>query len=385
MLRIFGLPRDGRAEAARFLVEHGFDAVVATGEQEDAASIQPALDAGLSVWSCRAAFSVRHLTDADAAPLFARDVDGHPRVWFTSGCPNQPALRESHLAHVRRVVETGAFTGFLLDGIRFASPNAGDAYFTCFCGVCAAKAARLGYDFEAVRRAVRSLRDWCRDATDGPIAADPVALVSALSERWPETAQWLQFREACVREHVGEVRAAIDEHAVRGAPFLLGAFLFAPSLAPLVGQDYSQLVSLLDQVSPMLYRTLGPGDACLTTEYSALSSFHLIPPPPLFTPEQIASEIRLAQNRLAAARGSRGQAPGRAGGAKQVEVGVRGAQRPRLAPILQLADDRLEEVLHQTLLTNPGSLDFFRYRPEGHSYVETVSRGTRAKIWLTTS
>src|SRR5688572_20230383 len=193
MKRIFGLPKEDRVAAARFLVSHGFDSIV-VGAGDDASSIQPALDAGLSVWGCRAAFSVRRLSEQEAAPLLARDVDGQPRLWFGSGCPNQPALRDAHLAHVRALAESGAFAGFLLDGIRFASPNAGDAFFTCFCAVCAAKAAKMAVDFETMRHDVRALRDWCRTAQT-PLAPDPTALPDTLATRWPGVAEWLRFRE----------------------------------------------------------------------------------------------------------------------------------------------------------------------------------------------
>ncbi|HET7770772.1 MAG TPA: hypothetical protein VFN74_18515 [Chloroflexota bacterium] len=353
MRRIYGLPRDNRDQAARYLTERGFDAVT-VGVDEDAVSVKPARDAGLRVWRCRAAFSVRHLSDADKAPLLARDVDGEPRLWFGSGCPNEKAIRDDHLDQVRRTVEAGPFDGWLLDGIRFASPNAGDAFFTCFCARCERKAAQLGFDFHAMRRDVRALRDWCRTSDAQPLATNPEDLVAPLVTRWPGTAEWLRFREACVREHVGEVRAVIDAANLRGKRFQLGAYLFFPSIAPLVGQDYPQLGALLDQVSPMLYRTLTPGDSCLTTEWGALAALHLITPHDTFAPRDVGQQVRLARERLG------GQAS--------------------LVPILQLADERLEETMEAARLGGAGGMDFFRYRPGEERYVEIASRGTRARI-----
>src|SRR5687768_3024093 len=244
MQRVFGLPEADRAGTARWLVEHGFDSVV-VGANVDAAIARPALDAGLSVWGCRAAFTVRSLPEAEAAPLLARDVDGEPRLWFGSGCPNDPELREAHLSHVRRLVGSGAFTGFILDGIRFGSPNAAEGFFTCFCARCEAKARQLGFDFEQMRAGARGPRDFGRSSTSTPVAGDPVALVDRAVERWPGVADWLAFRRACIVEHVTEIRAAIDEALVGDTPFELGAYLFAPAFAPWVGQDYAALAPLL--------------------------------------------------------------------------------------------------------------------------------------------
>lgn len=353
MLRIFGLPKEDRANAARLFAERGFDSI-SVGAVEDAESVRPTLDAGLRVWLCRASFTVRQLSDPDAAPLLARDVDGEPRSWFGSGCPNQPALRAAHLTEVRRAAEAGVFAGWLLDGIRFASPNAGEAFFTCFCDRCSLTAQQLGFDFESMRRDVRALRNRCREASETPLAAEPDALIAPLVSRWPGVAEWLRFREACVREHVAEVRAAIDEVNVRGARFELGAYLFAPTFAPLVGQDYGRLAPLLDQVSPMLYRTLAPGDACLTTEWAALAALRLIVPHDVFTPREVGQQVRLARERI--------------------------ADQASLAPIIQLADDRLEETIELARVGGADGLDFYRYRPDDASYLETASRGTRARI-----
>ena len=346
MLRTFGLPKEARPTHARFLAARGFDSVV-VGVDETPDSIQPALDASLNVWSCRAAFSIRHLPDQDAAPLLAQDVDHNPRIWFGSGCPNAPALREAHLHHIRTVGGSGAFAGFMLDGIRFASPNAGDAFFTCFCPRCEAKASTLGCDFEAMHRDVRALRDWCRSTDAAPLALDPDALLAPILTRWPGVAEWLRFREACVREHVEEVRAAVSEANLRCAHFQLGAYLFAPTLAPWVGQDYPALAPLLDVVSPMLYRTLGPGDACLATEWAALSTLNLIPPHAEFAPRDVGRQVRLARESL--------------------PTGT------CLVPILQLADDLVADVTAAARLASPDGLDYFIYRPGHERYVELAA------------
>lgn len=346
MQRIFGLPKEERARAAAFLADQGFESVV-VGADEDAESVRPALDAGLQVWGCRAAFTVRRLSETEAAPLLAQDVDGAPHVWFGSGCPNQSALRETHLAHVRRIAESGAFTGFMLDGIRFASPNAGDGFFSCFCQVCEAKSRRLGFDFERMRQDVRALRDWSRSGAPH-LAADPTALLDPVTSRWPGVADWLRFREACVNEHVREVRAAVDEVSRRGARVLLGAYLFAPTFAPWVGQDYPSVAPLLDVVSPMLYRTLTPGDSCLTTEWGALAALNLIAPHGEFSPQDVAEQVRLARQKVSSAS--------------------------QLVPILQLDDDQVASVTAAARLASPDGLDYFSFRTGNEPYLRAVAQ-----------
>ena len=353
MRRIFGLPKEGRAAAARFLIDQGFDSVT-VGADETEESVRPALDAGLRVWSCRAAFSVRHLPDGEAEPLLARDVDSAPKRWFGSGCPNQPVLREAHLAHVRRVAASGAFTGFMLDGIRFASPNAGDGFLTCFCDRCRHVSQALGLDFQEMRLDVLALRDGRLIA---PVAIQSLDALRELFERHPGLRSWLKLRAASVIEHVHEVRRVVDDvNRSRSSEsrFQLGAYLFFPSLAPFVGQSYAALSPLLDVVSPMLYRTFTGGDACLTDEWATLAARGLLPRHGPFTPTEVDAEVARA----------RAVTP----------------SPPALVPILQLADERLEETIHSTQSANPDGLDFFVFRTGHEEYVRTASRAMRAVV-----
>ena len=354
MLRIYNLPKENRSTHAAILKSHGFDSIV-LGPDETPDSIQPALSQNLKVWSCRPAFSIRHHPPSEQTPLLARDVDHHPQLWFNSGCPNQPALRQAHRQHVQEIAQ-GPFTGFMLDGIRFASPNSGPAFFTCFCDVCRQAAHALNLDFDAMRHAVRALRDQLR-----PTRPTPDALIESF-QRDPGLTAWLRFRTGCIIGHVHEVRRLVDDankwrRQRSQAPFQLGAYLFAPSLAALVGQNYAALAGLLDVVSPMLYRTLTPGDACLTTEYAALANLRLIPPHPEFTPADIAAEVRRARDLLSQSHAT-----------------------PQLVPILQLADDLGVEVTAAAQAAAPDGLDYFIYRPDTAHYLDTISLGTRASI-----
>ena len=346
--RVFGLPGDSTAERVRsttYLAGHGCTAVavpVSAVDDELAERIRPAVDAGLAVWGCRAAFSVRGFPDAAAAPLLARDPDGVPRTWFGSGCPNQPALRQNHLDLIAQLARTGDFAGFMLDGIRFASPNASEGFFTCFCAECAAKADALGIDFERMHQAVAALRGEL-SAVASPLANDPRNLVAKLTERGG-VADWLRFRAACIAEHVREVRTSIDAVSREtGRQFQLGAYFFTPSFAPLVGQDYAALAPLLDVVSPMIYRTL-EGDATLVAEWGSLARINALPAHGVFWPAEVAAEVAAARALIPT------------GG-------------PPLVPILQLADDRVGEVTHAVLDAGADGLDYFIFRAGHEAYI----------------
>lgn len=344
MKRIFGLPKDNRAESARFLADAGFDSVV-VGVDETPESIQPARDAGLDVWVCRAAFSVKDLPEHQLEPLLARDPDGRPQRWFNSGCPNQSALRRAHRDAILALAESGAFAGFMLDGIRFASPNAGDALFTCFCAVCRAQAGALDIDWERMVHDVRAFRDYCYSkivSSEGrfPLAGSAAEVAPHLA-RWPGVIDWLRFRAVCITDHVREIRDALDAANAANAAnasrhrFQLGAYLFTPSLAPLVGQAYEALAPLLDVVSPMIYRTL-EGDACLVAEWKAMALLGLVPQKTAFTVTDVGAEVARARALL---------------------------PDGQLAPILQLNDEQVAETTRAAQNAGATDLDYFAFRP----------------------
>ena len=77
----FGLNVGAPEADAHSLAERGFSAVVCS---PDARSIRAATDAGMRAYACFGAFSL-HEGDQECV-----DVDGNPRVWFASGCPNDP-------------------------------------------------------------------------------------------------------------------------------------------------------------------------------------------------------------------------------------------------------------------------------------------------------
>jgi len=101
------------------------------------------------------------------------------------------------------------------------------------------------------------------------LPALPVALLGLLARR-PGVVDWLSFRARTVTAFVAQLA-----REVKGRSKKLGGYLFAPALAPLVGQDYRALAAHLDLLCPMLYRNCRERGAIapVNTEIHAISTW----------------------------------------------------------------------------------------------------------------
>lgn len=362
-LAVFGLPEDGRAERAEELRRLGFDALIAG---VDRAVAEAGTRAGLSVFACDATFTADPAADE---ALLAVDVDGQRRSWFGSGCPNQPELRARHQERLRAALAWPEISGFFLDGIRFASPAAGlESFLTCFCEACARKARHLGFDIERIRTDVKKFRkSYLQDLEGMERLAAPMSLVGVTAEL-PGVSDWLAFRAACIEEYTAEVAAFVNRLPGEKR---LGAYLFTPALAPLVGQDYRRLRPLLWAVSPMIYR-LGAGDSVLGTEMASIASW-----PPAPTEGERARAVR-AVLRLCGL-GAVSRATTLAGlqrplSPRMVAQEARSAARElgggdRLVPIVWLDDSRVERVVGGVLASGATGVSFFAYRAGSETFL----------------
>lgn len=175
---------------------------------------------------------------------------------FVFSCPNHPETRRKTLAGLEALLSTYAFDGVFLDKFRFPSPANGlEMVFSCFCPYCQIKARSQGLDLEKVRSALNS---W-KPGPDG----EPTAFwLDELVLQQPILKQFLRFREESVLSLAKDVRALVDKMGRKCA-----LDVFTPLLAPLVGQDYTQLVKLADWVKPMTYRrAYGPAGLRLEVE-----------------------------------------------------------------------------------------------------------------------
>jgi hypothetical protein len=245
---------------AQAFKQAGFNTIVAGGDPVIAAI----REANMEAWLCGGAFGV----GADETAMQAVDINGEHRIWFGSGCPNNPTIRERSLKSYRDMAATKNIQGILVDGCRFASPASGlNAYFTCFCDTCAGKAAKLGFDFAKMKQDAKALFDLL--AAKGASSKreqvwlqEPAGLAEFMTQ-YPGVLEWLRFRRTCVTEHF----RALSE-IIHGAGLRMGVYIFTPSLAPLVGQSYVDLAEFMDVFAPMIYRNYPdkPGEACLNWE-----------------------------------------------------------------------------------------------------------------------
>ena len=254
-----GIGSEPKTSAAA-LKQAGFEVVVAGGDPVIAAIHEN----GMEAWLCGGAFGV----GADETALQAVDINGEHRIWFGSGCPNNPTIRERGLKSYAAMAETKGIQGILVDGCRFASPASGlNAYFTCFCDTCAAKAAKLGFDFPKIKQDVKFLYDLLASRGEQGKRAlawfEAPAGIAEFLTQYPGVLEWLRFRRTCVTEHFRALSGIIH-----GAKLRMGVYIFTPSLAPLVGQSYVDLAEFMDVFAPMIYRNYPdkPGEACLNWE-----------------------------------------------------------------------------------------------------------------------
>lgn len=215
---------------------------------------EPLRGAGISVRACVSAFAL------DAPPLVS--VTGKSFAYGV--CPLSEEARRPIYDKMRALSQTRGFDGVMLDHTRYPSlihEDGPEAYFTCFCEICRAEMAASGLDVDAVARAVA----WWRSLflTEG-LEPEPFALQAHM----PHLRAWARFRTEKITRYAGSLAAAYREKGTGS----IGAYVFAPSLAPLVAQSYAGLAPVFDEVSPMLYhrypKAFGP--ACLDKELAVL-------------------------------------------------------------------------------------------------------------------
>lgn len=168
---------------------------------------------------------------------------------FTFVCPNRPAAAEAAYAQLERALRRGPYDGVFLDRIRFPSPAEDLGRLACFCPGCARAAAAEGFDLAAAQAGLRALL-----ATPAALHGCVRALLAPAAGGEPLLRAFLAFRTRsitrCVQTAAGVARAA---------GLAVGLDCFAPSLAPMVGQDLAALGATCDWIKVMTYgHALGP-------------------------------------------------------------------------------------------------------------------------------
>lgn len=167
---------------------------------------------------------------------------------FRFNCPGNPQNAANLLALYDHELADCGFDGVFMDRIRTQSFVSGvSGILNCGCPDCVLKFWNEGVDLEAVKAAWETQGDHFFDL----LSYDPAA--------GPEFAEPLAAAFFEAKGHVVSNAVAAIADSLRSRGLIIGMDLYAPFMAPFVGQDYAILSSHADFIKPMLYRkTLAP-------------------------------------------------------------------------------------------------------------------------------
>ena len=369
-----GFKGDDPKALAREMADMGFNVVVAGGEPV----IDAVREAGMRSWLCGGAFGLGSHKDDDSYK--ALDITGKPRVWFGSGSPNHPELRENNLKSYENMAKTEGIEGILVDGCRFASPASGlGAFFTDFSEHSGKKAAELDFDWTRMKKDVGKLHRLVssrgKEATRRRAwLQQPIGILEWLTQH-PGVLDWFRFRRVCATEHFRDIHQILHSAGVK-----MGVYIFTPSLAPLVGQSYTDLPEFVDVFAPMIYRNYPdrPGIACLNWELSIIPEELGLGGGP---DEAAAMELCLRLLGLEYAVQSRELAaiqkavpPGAVGHETAMARAVLG-ENETLIPIIYIDDPKMEETAEAVRAAGADGVNFFVYKDEWARMVRPAFSG----------
>lgn len=177
---------------------------------------------------------------------------------FRFNCPSDPQNAANVVDIYDRNFADCGFDGIFLDRIRTQSFVSGvGGVLNCGCPLCREKFAALGVDLEAVK----AEWDACKDDFLSVTGYTPEGGFTFVN---PMATAFFKAKGYIVS---GAVAGIADAFRSRGLE--VGMDLYAPFMAPFVGQDYAVLAAHADFIKPMLYRqTFAP--AGMGFEYDLL-------------------------------------------------------------------------------------------------------------------
>ena len=177
---------------------------------------------------------------------------------FRFNCPSDPENAARIVAVYDRLFSDCGFDGVFLDRIRTQSFVGGTSgVLSCGCPRCVERYQAEGVDIEAVKAEIEARGDHFFDVS-GYEPASGFAFVNPVAEDY--------FK---AKGHVVSSAVADIADSLRTRGLEIGMDLFAPFMAPFVGQDYGILSAHADFIKPMLYRqTFAP--AGMGFEYKLL-------------------------------------------------------------------------------------------------------------------
>jgi hypothetical protein len=177
---------------------------------------------------------------------------------FRFNCPSDPRNRANVVAIYDDHFRDCGFDGVFLDRIRTQSFVSGvGGVLNCGCPVCTERFREEGVDLDAVRAA------WAEKG-DAFLSVTGYDTKNGFSFVEPLAADFFQAKGHIVSRAVASVADSLRSRGLE-----IGMDLYAPFMAPFVGQDYAILSQHADFIKPMLYRkTFAP--AGMGFEYDLL-------------------------------------------------------------------------------------------------------------------
>ena len=162
---------------------------------------------------------------------------------FRFNCPSDPRNAANIISLYDRCFSDCGFDGVFLDRIRTQSFVGGvNGVLSCGCPECVRRFAAEGVDIDAVKEEYAS-------KGDGFFSVSSYSPETGFVFENPVAASYFKAKGHVVS---GAVAAIADSLSSRGLE--IGMDLYAPFMAPFVGQDYSILSQHADFIKPMLYR-----------------------------------------------------------------------------------------------------------------------------------
>ncbi len=177
---------------------------------------------------------------------------------FRFNCPSDPQNIANVVALYDRCFSDCGFDGVFLDRIRTQSFVSGvGGVLNCGCPLCEARFAEEGVDLAQVRK------EW-ETRGDAFFSVTGYTPESGFIFENPLAASFFMAKGHIVSESVAAVADSLRSRGLE-----VGLDLYAPFMAPFVGQDYAILSRHADFIKPMLYRqTFAP--AGMGFEYELL-------------------------------------------------------------------------------------------------------------------
>lgn len=199
--------------------------------------------------------------NSPAVDLWGKVPDNYDQAageGFRFNCPSNPQNAANVVAIYDQEFSDCGFDGVFLDRIRTQSFVCGvSGVLGCGCPLCVERFAMEGVDIQRVKSQFETKGDAFfsvngDSTTDGFCFEDSIAAA---------------FFKA--KGHIVSASVAAIADSLHNIGLEVGMDLYAPFLAPFVGQDYSVLASHADFIKPMLYRqTFAP--AGMGFEYDLL-------------------------------------------------------------------------------------------------------------------